>query len=177
MARTKQKAPKLEVSRPVIVLSILSLVGTMICAISDFSFYTVIDTYLNEGFEEGNEVGRNFEEIVNQEWGKNGVDVTNEGLRHLRQLFLVIGILNVPVLLGVVLLFFRVRLGYIIYTVGQLAYIFVPLYFLGGAFYPNFRTLHYGDIAVTVLFIIMWGIQYKIMGENGDTSGSKGAMA
>lgn len=157
---SKKKAPKLNVPRPIIALSVLSLIGIMMSGMSDFSWYTGIDALITGGFEEGSPAI----EVYNAKkdvWEEAGIDVSTEGLMQLRQLFLAIGLLNIPVLLGVVLMFYRVKIGFQIYTVSQLAYAVVPLVFLGGNFYPHFRTLHYGDVAVTILFIIMWGIQWK----------------
>ena len=148
--------------RPIIILSILSMIGFVICAVSDLSYYIGVETYIIDGFEDGNPAKELYEHNIEQ-WGNKGVDVSLGGLKLVRQLFLILGIMNVPVLLGVALMFYRVKIGFKIYAVCQLAYILIPIYFLGFGFYPIFRVLGYGDLLIMILFVIMWGIQRKNM--------------
>ena len=149
-------------SRPIIILGILSMIGFVICAVSDLSYYMGIETYIIDGVEDGNPAKELYEQNIEQ-WENKGVDVSVTGLKHVSRLFLILGIMNVPVLLGVALMFYRVKMGFKIYTVCQLAYILIPIYFLGFGFYPTFRVLGYGDLLIMVLFVFMWGIQRKHM--------------
>ena len=141
-------------SRPILILGILSMIGFVICAVSDLSYYMGIETYIIDGFEDGNPA---------KQWENKGVDVSVGGLKQVSQLFLILGIMNVPILLGVALMFYRVKIGFKIYAVCQLAYMLVPIYFLGFGFYSTFRWLGYGDLIIMILFVIMWGIQMKNM--------------
>ena len=163
--KSKQKAPKIGVSKPILILTVLSVMGCMLSGISDLSWYTGIEAYVTDGFEEGSPAIKVYEKFI-PKWTEAGIDTSTTGLMQLKQLFLVVGLLNIPVLLGVALMFFKVRIGFEIYTISQVAYMLVPIYFLGTNFYPVFRTLHYGDIAIMVLFIIMWGIQRKTFKTN-----------
>lgn len=154
---------KLNVSKPIMVLSMLSLLGFMFSVISDFSYFTGLGAVIQESF--GDNVGAQLAYSANiNKWKEAGFDVSPDGLRDIRQMFLVLGLINIPVLLGVGLMFFRVKIGFNIYTVFQLAYIFVPIYLVGFKFYPNFRLLSYGDMAFMLLFIIMYGIQRNNLG-------------
>ncbi len=149
-------------SRPILILGILSMIGFVICAVSDLSYYMGIETYIIDGFEDGNPAKELYEQNVEQ-WENKGVDVSVGGLKQVSQLFLILGIMNVPILLGVALMFYRVKIGFKIYAVCQLAYMLVPIYFLGFGFYSTFRWLGYGDLIIMILFVIMWGIQMKNM--------------
>ena len=151
------------IAKPIIILSVLSVFGFMLSAVSDLSYFTGIEAFVSDAFEEGNPAKEVYAKNIKL-WKDNGIDTSLAGLNKINQLFLIIGILNVPILLGVALMFFRVRVGFELYAISQVAYIVVPLYFFGFGFYSNFRALGLGDLLIMVLFIVMWGIQRKNLG-------------
>ena len=162
MSKTRDSKAK-PISKPIIILAVLSVLGFMFSAVSDLSYFTGIEAFINDAFEEGNPAKEVYTKNI-QLWQDNGVDTSIGGLSQIRQLFLIIGILNIPVLLGVALMFFRVRIGFELYAISQAAYIIVPFYFFGFGFYSNFRVLGIGDLFIMILFIVMWGIQRKNLG-------------
>ena len=166
--------PKKEIPRPIIVLSILSITGVMLSGMSDFSYYTLLDQYVTEGIEEGTAAAPFLKKLG--QWEEAGIDVSVENLKMIRQTFFITGMLGIISLLGVGLMFFRMKIGFAVYTIGQLVYIAVPLYLLGSDFYPNFRTLHYGDLAIMLLFIVMWRIQHNIAFGDGVSTGSQNTV-
>jgi len=149
-------------SRPIIILGILSMLGFVFSVVSDLSYYMGVETYVNEEFEEGNPAKELYEQNI-LEWDKQGLDTTPLGLKKIARLFLIIGLINLPILLGVAFLFYRIKIGFEIYAVCQLAYMLIPIYMIGLDFYPLFRVLGYGDLFIMLLFVIMWGIQRKNM--------------
>ena len=162
MSKTRDSKAK-PISKPIIILAVLSVLGFMFSAVSDLSYFTGIEAFINDAFEEGNPAKEVYAKNI-QLWQDNGVDTSIGGLSQIKQLFLIIGILNIPVLLGVALMFFRVRIGFELYAISQAAYIIVPFYFFGFGFYSNFRVLGIGDLFIMILFIVMWGIQRKNLG-------------
>ena len=153
------------ISKPIIILAVLSVLGFMCSAVSDLSYFTGIEAFINDAFEEGNPAKEVYAKNI-QLWKDNGVDTSIDGLSQIKRIFLILGILNIPVLLGVALMFFRVRVGFELYAISQLAYIVVPFYFFGFGFYSNFRVLGIGDLFIMILFILMWGIQRKNLGNS-----------
>ena len=162
MSKTRDSKVK-PISKPIIILAVLSVLGFMFSAVSDLSYFTGIEAFINDAFEEGNPAKEVYAKNI-QLWQDNGVDTSIGGLSQIKQLFLIIGILNIPVLLGVALMFFRVRIGFELYAISQAAYIIVPFYFFGFGFYSNFRVLGIGDLFIMILFIVMWVIQRKNLG-------------
>ena len=69
-------------SRPIIILGLLSMIGFVICAVSDLSYYMGIETYIIDGFEDGNPAKELYEQNIEQ-WENKGVDVsvTGQGVR------------------------------------------------------------------------------------------------
>jgi len=177
----KKKAPKVGASKAVIILMILSVLGSMISGVSDMSWSKMMEASATGDFGKSSPAAQ---ELMNgdendpnkpgklAEWKADGIDTSEEGLMKLKDMFFYVALLNIPVLLGVMLMFFKVRIGFEIYAISQVAYMLLPIYYLGLNFYPNFRALHYGDIAVMVLFIVMWGIQRKMFSANGNIKAS-----
>jgi hypothetical protein len=174
----KKKAPKVGASKAVIILTILSVLGSMISGVSDMSWSKVAEASATGEFDKSSP---KVIELMNGtdskpgklvEWKEDGIDTSEEGLMRISDMFFYVALLNIPVLLGVMLMFFKIKIGFEIYVVGQIAYMLLPIYYLGLNFYPNFRALTYGDIAVMLLFIVMWGIQRKMFSKNGNIKAS-----
>lgn len=165
-AETFENKP-LDVSRPIRVLAILSLIGFLMSSISDWSLFFGIKTYAADAFGDNLEGQLAYMNNI-QRWTKLGIDTSPTGLKDLTNLFLVLGLLNIPVLAGVGLLFFKVRAGFTIYSIFQTLYILMPIYYVGLNFYPAIRTLGYFDAGIMLLFIALYAIQRNNLGLDGN---------
>ena len=154
---------ELNLTRALRVLCLLSAVGFAIGLIIDFSFYTGFGAYLKGGFGAKDQVAFAYQTIVGN-MDAAGLDVSKEAIGEVQQMFFYLGVLNIPVMLGVALMFFRVKIGFAIYALCQSVYILLPLFFTGFSFYPVFRLTGYFDIVIMILFILMYGIQSKNLG-------------
>ena len=112
------------------ILCFLSLLGFIYCMAFDT---TKILTYYTLDFDSMVEDSAAYEMINNElsRWEENEIDVSPKGLRKVALLFLFRAIFDVFALLGVALMFYRMKIGFSIYLISQLAYVLLPLLMLG----------------------------------------------
>ena len=112
------------------ILCFLSLLGFIYCMAFDT---TKILTYYSLDFDSMVEDSAAYEMINNElsRWEENEIDVSPKGLRKVALLFLFRAIFDVFALLGVALMFYRMKIGFSIYLISQLAYVLLPLLMLG----------------------------------------------
>ena len=131
------------------VLCILSMIG-FVCAlgIDAFNYYT----YSNYG-----QFAENIEDVI-EKWEEAGVDISANGISKIAKLFLIRGIIDVFAFLGIYLMFYRLKLGYNIYVIFQLAYVAVPFVILGDM---GKIVIPIGLMAINLIYVALFTTQRK----------------
>jgi len=112
------------------ILCFLSLLGFVYCMAFDS---TKFRTYSSLDLDNMIEDSASYEAINNEilRWEDAGIAVSEKGLHRISLLFLIRSILDVLALLGVALMFYRMKIGFSIYAIFQLCYVVSPLVFFG----------------------------------------------
>jgi hypothetical protein len=111
-------------------LCIMSFLGFIYYLVQDSSQYLA---YAN--FEElKNSANQEAFEIMETKIShleKEGLDTSANGLFKIARMFIYLSILDVLVMVGTALMFFRIKRGYYLYVIFQLAYVFLPIILFG----------------------------------------------
>ena len=112
------------------ILCFLSLLGFVYCMAFDSTKFL---TYSSLDIDNMIEDSASYEAINNEvlRWEDAGIAVSEKGLHRISLLFLIRSILDVLALLGVALMFYRMKIGFSIYAIFQLCYVVSPLVFFG----------------------------------------------
>ena len=112
------------------ILCFLSLLGFVYCMAFDSKKFL---TYSSLDIDNMIEDSASYEAINNEvlRWEDAGIAVSEKGLHRISLLFLIRSILDVLALLGVALMFYRMKIGFSIYAIFQLCYVVSPLVFFG----------------------------------------------
>tara|TARA_B100001250_G_C19039664_1_gene460998 strand:+ start:29 stop:499 length:471 start_codon:yes stop_codon:yes gene_type:complete len=114
------------------VLCFLSFIGFVYCMAFDSSKFLTYSSYDPDSLIEDSAAY----ELISQEvdrWSLNKIDVSKKGIQKVSYLFLARSIFDVISLLGVTLMFYKMKLGFSIYTFSQLLYVLLPFVFFGFA--------------------------------------------
>ena len=112
------------------ILCFLSLLGFVYCMAFDSTKFL---TYFTLDLDNMVEDSATYEMINNEllRWEENNIDISPIGLQKIALLFIFRAIFDVFALLGVALMFYRMKIGFSIYFIFQLIYVFSPLLLLG----------------------------------------------
>lgn len=112
------------------ILCFLSLLGFVYCMAFDSTKFL---TYSSLDIDNMIEDSASYEAINNEvlRWEDAGIAVSEKGLHRISLLFLIRSILDVLALLGVALMFYRMKIGFSIYAIFQLCYVISPFVFFG----------------------------------------------
>ncbi len=112
------------------ILCFLSLLGFVYCMAFDSTKFL---TYSSLDVDSLVEDSASYEAINNEIliWKDAGIDVSEKWLHKIALLFLIRSILDVLALLGVALMFYRMKIGFSIYAIFQLCYVISPFVFFG----------------------------------------------
>jgi hypothetical protein len=112
------------------ILCFLSVLGFVYCMAFDS---TKLLTYSSLDVDSMVEDSASYEMINNEllRWTDSEIDVSKKGLQKVSLLFLIRSILDVLALLGVALMFYRMKIGFSIYAIFQLCYVVSPFVFFG----------------------------------------------
>ena len=112
------------------ILCFLSLLGFVYCMAFDSTKFL---TYSSLDVDSLVEDSASYEAINNEilRWEDVGIDVSEKWLHRISLLFLIRSILDVLALLGVALMFYRMKIGFSIYAIFQLCYVISPFVFFG----------------------------------------------
>lgn len=141
------------------ILIILSFLGFVASMVLDSSNYLAYDNI--ESLKESNDQTA-FEAIEDQiEFlGEHGYDVSGKGLKRISKMYFYRGVIDVIVLLGVTLMYSRMRIGFTIYLIFELAYIALPFSMFG---LESLYLTDYGGILITLVYIGLFSTQRKYL--------------
>ncbi len=156
----KNKAPKVEeVFHAIKILCVMSFVGFILAILVDtgnymsFSSVEELKTAINQApYEKLETTIDKFESV--------GLDVSQSGLDRVAFMYLVRTLIDILAMVGVVLMFFEIRKGLIIYTIFQFIYVLVPFLFFGGV---ALVVIPYKSVAITLIYVALFTSQRKYL--------------
>ena len=122
MSKVKNDLPSVKGLK---ILCFLSFLGFVYCMAFDSSKFITYQFYDPDALVEDS----NAYEIITNElslWSENGIDVSAKGINVIALNFLLRSAMDVLALLGVALMFYRMKIGYSIYFLFQLLYVVLP---------------------------------------------------
>ena len=136
------------------ILSFIGFIGAVAVDVQNYFIFSkieVIETTLDQD---------SLEELQDTmlTWEKADVDVSDQGIKRIGDLFLYRGIVDVLALLGVILMFVRLKLGYTIYVIFQLTYVALPFVMLGAV---SLAVVEPSNIAVILIYVLLFTTQRK----------------
>ena len=141
------------------LLCILSVFGFVYCMAYDSSKYL---TYSNYDSSVSIKDARAYELIEDElkKWENNGIPVDKIGISKIALLFLIRSIIDVLALLGVALMYYRIKLGYTIYSIFQISYVALPFVLLG----ENAGVvITIGSMAINLIYVALFTTQKKYL--------------
>ena len=141
------------------ILVILSFLGFIASMVLDSSNYLAYDNI--ESLREANDQTA-FEAIEDQIdfLEEHGYDISDKGLKRISKMYFYRGVIDIIVLLGVTLMYTRLKLGFTIYTIFQLTYIALPFSMFG---LESLYLTDYGGILITLVYIGLFSTQRKYL--------------
>lgn len=141
------------------ILILLSFLGFVASMVLDSSNYLAYDNI--ESLKESNDQAA-YEAIEDQVdfLEEHGYDISEKGLKRVSKMYFYRGVIDVIVLLGVALMYTRLRLGFTIYVIFQLAYITLPFTMFG---LESLYLTDYGGILITLVYIGLFSTQRKYL--------------
>lgn len=101
-----------------------------------------------------------YEQLETQieEWDSVGIDTSKQGLNKVGVMYAVRTFIDVLAMVGVVFMYYRLKMGYIIYTLFQFVYVAVPFVFFGGA---ALLIVSYSSVAISLIYVALFTSQRK----------------
>ena len=93
-----------------------------------------------------------------EEWDKLGLDISTRGLKNVSAMYGIRTFIDVLAMVGVVFMYFRLKIGYIIYTLFQFVYVAIPFVFFGG--FALF-VVEYSSVAISLIYVALFTSQRK----------------
>jgi len=93
-----------------------------------------------------------------EEWDKLGLDTSPSGLKNVSAMYGIRTFIDVLAMVGVVFMYFRLKIGYIIYTIFQFVYVAIPFLFFGG--FALF-VVEYSSVAISLIYVALFTTQRK----------------
>lgn len=153
----KNAQEKLDVPNGLKILCILSFIG--------FAASMAIDTMNYLSFSSVDEMRlaadqAPFEQMedVMDILSEKGVDVSERGMMQISKMYVFRAIIDVLALLGVSMMFIRLKMGYTIYVIGQLTYIAIPIGMFG---LLGVHIVGVGSIAITLIYVLLFTTQKR----------------
>ena len=157
MGKKKQIENKMGLPQSLKILCILGFLG--------FAFSMALDTMNYLSFSSIEELKNaddqtayeQMEDVIEFIQAK-GVDVSASGIMRISKMYIFRAILDIIALLGVSMMFVRLKMGYTIYVIGELAYITIPVAMFG---IPGAYITGIGGVAITLIYILLFTTQKR----------------
>ncbi len=89
-----------------------------------------------------------------------GVDISEAGLIRISDMYFYRAIIDILALLGVTMMFSRLKMGYTIYVIFQLAYVALPVAMFGSS---GTSIVGMGSIAITLVYVGLFTTQKRYL--------------
>lgn len=164
MGRRKKKRPpkvqenvKEESYMTLKVLCFMSLAGFIISMVSDTGNYISFGSF-EEMKTAPDQTQFEILETQIEQWKEIGVDVSKRGLERISAMYATRTFIDIFAMVGVVFMYFRLKIGYFIYALFQFVYIAVPYFFIGGV--ATF-VVPFSSVAITLIYVALFTSQRK----------------
>lgn len=141
------------------VLCYMSLVGFIISLITDIGNYISFGS-IEELKKMPNQEQYEILENSIEKWGKAGVDVSKRGVEKISNMYFIRGFVDILAMVGVVFMYFKLKIGYVIYTIFQFVYVSIPFLFFGGF---ALLIVPYSSVAITLIYVALFTTQRKYL--------------
>jgi hypothetical protein len=141
--------------RPLKLLCLLSLLGFIYCISNDTSHWAFFNH--SEDLKNNQEAYESME-TLKENWQEKGLEFNELIKEKLVIFYLVRAIIDVLVLLGVALMNFKLKKGFVIYAVFQFAYVVSPFFFLDE--FANV-VIPFTTAIIHIVYIFLFYSQYK----------------
>ena len=84
--------------------------------------------------------------------------MSNKGLKNVSAMYGIRSFIDILAMVGVVLMYFRLKMGYLIYTLFQFIYVAIPFLFFGG--FALF-VVEYSSVAISLIYVALFTSQRK----------------
>ena len=148
---------KLETPKSLKILCIMSFIGFALAMAVDtgnYLSYSSIDSLKTSANQAGWEMMEDKLDLYNA----NGLDISEKGTMRISLMFIYRSILDVLALLGVSMMFIRLKLGFVIYAIFQAAYAAIPFVMFGTA---GGLIIGNASIAITLVYIALFLTQKR----------------
>lgn len=164
MGRRKKKRPskqeELQIEESYLTLKVLcfmSLAGFIISMVSDTGNYISFGSF-EEMKTAPDQTQFEILETQIEQWKEIGIDVSKRGLERVSAMYAARTFVDIFAMVGVVFMYFRLKIGYVIYTLFQFVYIAVPYFFFGGL--ATF-IVPFSSVAITLIYVALFTSQRK----------------
>jgi len=144
-----QKIEKLETPKSLKILCIMSFIGFALAMANDTYFYMSYGS-IEEVKASADQTTWELLEDKLDLFEQNGGDISEDGTLRISLMYIYRSILDVLALLGVSMMFIRLKLGFIIYAVFQAAYAAIPFVMFGSA---GGIIVGNASVAITLVYI------------------------
>lgn len=110
-------------------LCLLSLIGFIYCFVSDIGYFFLFVDYLSVESEKSS-----FLNLVIDNLGENGFEFNEYLASQLRSLYALRIVFDILAMVGVALMYLKIKLGWTFYWIFQVAYVLAPYIFLNFEF-------------------------------------------
>jgi len=154
---------KLETPKSLKILCIMSFLGfaaAMVIDTVNYLSYSSIEDVMktSQGFEDMSEKLQLFSKNDIEVFGANSKDISTAITMRIALLFMIRAFIDVIALLGVSMMFIRLKLGFVIYAIFQAAYAAIPFVMFGTA---GGLIVGYDSIAITLVYIALFLTQKR----------------
>ena len=109
------------------VLSVIGFIASMYIDAGNYFLFSNIDQYKSTADQVLAEQLENKLALIDD----NNIDTSKEGIEMIAWMFFGRGVLDVLVLLGIMLMFYKLKIGFNIYVLFQILYVVLPFYLIG----------------------------------------------
>ena len=109
------------------VLSVIGFIASMYIDAGNYFLFSNIDQYKSTSDQVLAEQLENKLALIDD----NNIDTSKEGIEMIAWMFFGRGVLDVLVLLGIMLMFYKLKIGFNIYVLFQILYVVLPFYLIG----------------------------------------------
>lgn len=109
------------------VLSVIGFIASMYIDAGNYFLFSNIDQYKSTADQVLAEQLENKLALIDD----NNIDTSKEGIEMIAWMFFGRGVLDVLVLLGIMLMFYKLKIGFNIYVLFQILYVVLPFYLFG----------------------------------------------
>jgi hypothetical protein len=140
------------------LLCLFSVIGFIYSMSIDSSNYYTYSNFQTLEIIQDDVTYEIFENKLEQ-WSNSGIDISEIGIQKISKIYLVRCIIDILALLGVALMYYRIKLGYTIYFIFQITYVISPFILLSS--FNAKEIIPLSIMAVNLIYVVLFSTQKK----------------